>query len=418
MQLLDLPLEIFSEIIHAHVRSVGWIEAAKSRYVCKTFASAIHHDMFSRYRLFSFHAGVYPSFSLVRRQRLLEANMHTILFKMTPKRCDATYLLDHMDATLNFLMDFSFYKSREQRERYKAALCIAISTALSLHDIVAYLDHGPYDNSVKIRKNMYRADTIGMLAAAAAVNNEQALCYLVNKVRSVSTCSELYGAPLLAAAANGHVKAAVFLYDHMQDEERLRGQLQYTINQCILKGRATLLPLLISWLLPLLSKREQRRAIRSWKAWAAGTGNIDVMHMFWKPGARPGGMLCVLGHPQFRQACALGHTDMVQYFIDRASWDETLDVPIDHHCNTSTSFCAITSGLWAAAAGGWWMTTKLLLHYGADVNATTDEYNVRNGPALDWAIIGGHVNVVRLLLAHEAVISDHQNMQASAGSVT
>ncbi|KAH6858429.1 hypothetical protein B0T12DRAFT_483761 [Alternaria alternata] len=56
-----------------------------------------------------------------------------------------------------------------------------MSAALSVNDILAYLRDGPYDDSISVRKNMGRADTVGMLAAAAAVNSEPALRFLVGK---------------------------------------------------------------------------------------------------------------------------------------------------------------------------------------------------------------------------------------------
>jgi hypothetical protein len=173
MQLLDLPFEIFAEIIHAHVLDVGWVEAINARYICKAFASAIHHDMFARHRLSSFH--VSGKFSIAQRERLLERNMHTFLLNLSRKYYNNTYILDHMDATITFLMKFSYDRSSALRMRYKATLCNAIAAALPLNAILLYLDHGPYDKSKKVRANMSRSDTTGMLAAAAAVNSLPAL---------------------------------------------------------------------------------------------------------------------------------------------------------------------------------------------------------------------------------------------------
>jgi hypothetical protein len=83
---------------------------------------------------------------------------------------------------------------------------------LPVNDILLYLDHGPYDQSKKIRANMGRSDTTGILAVAAAVNSLPALRFLAGKVRHLALCSELYGAPLLAATANEYVTATCFLY--------------------------------------------------------------------------------------------------------------------------------------------------------------------------------------------------------------
>ena len=83
---------------------------------------------------------------------------------------------------------------------------------------------------------MGRTDTLGMLAvAAAAVNSLPALRFLAAKVRHLAHCSELYGAPLLAAASNGSLAATFFLYSHLQGYSRFRFQLIYTIETCMSK---------------------------------------------------------------------------------------------------------------------------------------------------------------------------------------
>jgi hypothetical protein len=58
---------------------------------------------------------------------------------------------------------------------------------------------------------------------------------------------------------------------------------------------------------------------------------------------------------------------------------------------------ALTRGLWSACQGGWLRTTKLLLDYGADVDRVLNEWNVKEGPALHWVILGGNADVVLLL---------------------
>lgn len=126
-----------------------------------------------------------------------------------------TYLLDHIHATIDFLISISWDKSTKQRTAYESALCNAVTAAVSQEGIIAYLCDGPYHDSVKVRENMARADTIGMLAAAAAIDCEPALRFLVNKVYNVSTCNELYRAPFQATAVNNSVKAASFISDYI-----------------------------------------------------------------------------------------------------------------------------------------------------------------------------------------------------------
>lgn len=48
MQLLDLPPELFQHIVHDLVSVVGVSEAWKYRWLCRTFAAEISHDVFAK----------------------------------------------------------------------------------------------------------------------------------------------------------------------------------------------------------------------------------------------------------------------------------------------------------------------------------------------------------------------------------
>jgi hypothetical protein len=64
----------------------------------------------------------YQSFIPDREERFLQPNMHTLLFKMGPSRCNSTFLLEHIKATITFLMDFTYNQKQFQRENYRLAL--------------------------------------------------------------------------------------------------------------------------------------------------------------------------------------------------------------------------------------------------------------------------------------------------------
>jgi len=212
MRLLDLPPEIFGGIIHMYVHKNAWVAVTHARLVCKTFAHAVHQDMFSRYS-----AAYYQHFRASYERRLQDANMQNILFKLGPKRCHSTYLLDHIDATLDFLLGFEHHESQTQRERHRYSLCSAVSAALSVDEILHYLTIGPHDDSVGVRGNTGWADTIGMLAAAAATGIEPAVRFFINKVRDVGQSSELYGTLLLSAAITGRLNIFFSLYECIKD---------------------------------------------------------------------------------------------------------------------------------------------------------------------------------------------------------
>jgi hypothetical protein len=142
--------------------------------------------------------------------------MPSILFKMSSERCQSDYLIRHMHATINYLGSFCGNLIQCQQDTCKRQLCIAIATSILTNDVLALLHNGPYEGSVKVRDNMYRADTVRMLAAVVAVCSMSALHCLINKVRSASISSELYSTPLIAAAANGQIGTAVFIFAYME----------------------------------------------------------------------------------------------------------------------------------------------------------------------------------------------------------
>jgi hypothetical protein len=335
---------------------------------------------------------------------------------MSPLRCAYTYLLDHVDATLNFLLSFSPCEFPTQRQTYKHALCTAIFAALSPHDIFAYLSDGPYPDSARVRANMGRADPVGMLAAAAAVDCEPAMRFLIEKVPGVAACSELYGAPLLAAAVNGHARAAEFLFLYMAEDERVAKQLAHTIETCMEKQCDALLPLLISWWLHLplpktkILRNEQRKLLGKnkdrWLEWGAKKGNLEIVNLCWTPPEHYYKGTCTLTHSAFKLACKNGHAQIIQRFILLADPEGHGG----HACPSSGkykhvhAFCFLTRGLWDAASNGWVGLARFLIEAGADVNGGSDECGAKVGPALHLALCGGHLEMVRLLLGYGAKV--------------
>jgi hypothetical protein len=95
-----------------------------------------------------------------------------------------------------------------------------------------------------------------MLAAAAAVGNQPALLFFVNKVRSAVTYSELYGSPLLAAAVNGQVQAAAFIFEQLSPSDNVSQHLWRTIDTCMQQRRTAMLPTLLGWYYSLSAPTE------------------------------------------------------------------------------------------------------------------------------------------------------------------
>jgi hypothetical protein len=394
MNLLDLPTEIFAAIIHVHLRDGGgWAVAVQARYVCKTFAAAIHNDMFGGYS-----ASYYRRFNADWKKRLLGPNMHTVLSKMGPTRCNSTYILDHMDATVDFLMDFSFYKTQAQRVRYRSALCVAMSAALCVDDILAYFCDGPYDDSIKVRKNMGRADTVGMLAAAAAVNSEPALRFLVGKVHDVGLRSELYSTPLTAAAVNGHLYSSAFIYDCLENGVHKRNQLYNAIDICMFKQRTIILPTLMDWYLKYYHLGSLKQVAKEgWTDWAISKGELNVLRFCYDP---EHGVRCQrrLEVTPFRLACAYGHAHVIQYLLQV---DNTLRGAVRNAKKDFVGARELSEGLAAVAKHGWLVAARLLIH--VQINHSGRDRSFLR-PVFWYAVKGGHVDMVVLLLAYGAAV--------------
>ncbi|KAI4950501.1 hypothetical protein J4E91_004384 [Alternaria rosae] len=350
----------------------------------------------------------YRSFNADRKERLLGPNVHTILFKMGPARCRSTYILDHMEATVNFLMEFSYDQTQAQRERYRLALCNAMSAALSVKEILACLYFGPSDDSVKVRKNMGRIDTVGMLAAAAAVNSEPALRFLLDKVYDAGLRSQLYGTPLTAAAVNGHLHSATFIYERMENGVYKHNQLYDAIDTCMNKHHATILPTLMSWYLEYCnSKRSTREAKQGWADWALLNGVLDVLHFCYDP---KNALRCKrrLEATPFFLACQYGHAPVIQYLLQI---HPTLRSAI-HTCRKgSPGARELWQGLTAAVENGWLVATRLLIHSGMRIDYG-EKCGISCTPLMWYAVKGENVNMVLLLLAYGAVVPERDDIWA------
>ncbi|KAF2824691.1 hypothetical protein CC86DRAFT_45976 [Ophiobolus disseminans] len=320
MHLLDLPPEILGEIIHIFTYDVGLRTAVHARYTCKILAYVIYDTICTHYPLPKFLA-----FSYHPRRRLLRSILPAVLYKMCPKKCHSTYLLQHIDATISFLQSFAGGETNSDANVHKFRLCTAITASLPHEDVLAYLLDGPYTTSPIVRENMGRADTLGMLCAAAATGNDAALLFYIDKVRSVAARSELYGTPLLAAAVNGQLRTASLIYEYMwQVEPDYVAQLWRTIELCLHTRHAAILPTLLGWYFEcdhfvLDSLRAKRRVAD----WAVKTGNVQVLHMCYERvetlPQRHEKERCNPGHTAFNSSCTCGHAPIIRYFLTHAA---------------------------------------------------------------------------------------------------
>ncbi|RYO65146.1 hypothetical protein AA0113_g5227 [Alternaria arborescens] len=275
-----------------------------------------------------------------------------------------------------------------------------MSAALSVNDILAYLRHGRYDDSISVRKNMGRADTIGMLAAVAAVNSEPALRFLVDKVRDIGQRSELYGTPLTAAAVNGHKYASSIIYERFEDSRHQWDQLYETIDICMYKQHATMLPTFIGWYLKSCdSERAIYDAKYEWCKWAIVRGELDVVRRCYnfKRAIKSDRQLRLT---PFYLACEHGHVHIIQYFLET---DATLGDATYTYEAGRIGAQGLSQGLVLAVQNGWLGAARFLIESGAQIKKSEYDDTVC-APALWHAVKRGHVDMVMLLLAYGVVI--------------
>jgi hypothetical protein len=329
--------------------------------------------------------------------------MPTILLNMKTSKCRSDYLLNFIEATIKYLESFLLSESETRQAAYKSQLCNALTTALDNDRVITYLLEGPYNDSVKIRDDMGRADTAGMLAAAAAVGNKPALMYLAGKVYNISSSSKLYGVPLVAAAVNGQMWAASFIFERIKLNVKATQQLWYAIVICMKRRpwlHDAMLPTLLAWFFSLNPSATDYQKIRGQCAsWAIKTGNVDVLQICHTPDVRPSRGLhcedCSREYCEFQKACRYGHASVIRFFLNQDT------AQVRHRRITQIS---LTLGLGIAAAHGWLVAAKLLLDNGAQINESVGLPGGTKITAIANAVKGKHLDMVVLLLAYGAQV--------------
>lgn len=226
-----------------------------------------------------------------------------------------------MDAIINTLVSFDEHGTIIKPDVYKAQMCNAIAASLNKDGVLAYLLEGPCENSVKVRENMGRADTLGMVAAAAVVGNEAALLFFADKVRSTLTSRELYGTPLLAAAVNRQARAASIIFRRIESEVtkiEAREHLWSTIATCMTIQRVAMLPTLLTWYYRLdPSPMDVSSTKETMTSWAMRSGNIDALRICYDPiiDPRHGVKTCIVW---LREVCKYGHAVIIRFLLFEA----------------------------------------------------------------------------------------------------
>lgn len=231
--LLELPTEIFEEVIIALSKVTNLPDMFRARAFCRTFASFVNHRLIAETPLEAFKPYRSHVRAILCRDRgpymFLDANLEDLLFHHTKAS------MDFEDAShLNGIFDklgFSSEKDKTEtnRDQYLRDLCRAyICSSIDLSasegltttaepkpkwrtlDILEYL--GAVDQQVK------QQVISTLLAVAAAVGNSEAVAHYLAQGSQILAKLDYFGTPLIAAACTGQSKIlCTFLKETHQD---------------------------------------------------------------------------------------------------------------------------------------------------------------------------------------------------------
>lgn len=167
--------------------------------------------------------------------------------------------------------------------------------------------------------------------------------------------------------------------------------------------RTAMLPTLLGWYYSNFPVPDVLTAINISASWAIENGNLEVLQMCDMTKAR------LVRHchntcRNFKMACKLGHTTIIQYF---------LQTPTMRKCKHQSIHDHTAIALRITALHGWLVAARMLLDSGADVNSYGAVEDWRAGTPLQCAVRGKHVDMVVLLLAHGARVPGRKGRSRS-----
>ena len=207
MALIGLPQDVFTIILNDHLKNEGPFFGWNARLAHPRFAQEIRDRTFDHWptqvltclrllrenetealkvKYSGWNARMRADFTPARDRKMeawMDEMMPMVLSHMRiPTDSEVNiclpYLPKYLARTVDFLMLFSSDTTEACRELYRNQLCQAMCSANSRLDLSRYLFHQPYNNSPDLDKNIWEVDPYGMLAAAAAVNNYEAMCWI------------------------------------------------------------------------------------------------------------------------------------------------------------------------------------------------------------------------------------------------
>ncbi|KAJ4304500.1 hypothetical protein N0V90_000026 [Kalmusia sp. IMI 367209] len=186
--LLDLPLEIFQQIVHQLVTDFGVVEAWKLREVCPIFATEIHYDIFTHR----------PTEVLqpVRDRKLVKRNMGIFLYNRLNAPLDARpSIIARLKELLEFLICELNIDGHDQRQKCARKLCEGLA---SNHNLQFFLWN---DQSFSERALTGPLTVDQKIAAAIAVGAHEIVGPLLRS--EDSTLSGVFGNNLHIAIHRG-----------------------------------------------------------------------------------------------------------------------------------------------------------------------------------------------------------------------
>ncbi|KAF2870345.1 ankyrin repeat-containing domain protein [Massariosphaeria phaeospora] len=319
MEVLNFPLEIFRQIIHILVSTIGVTKAWKYRQVSRLFASEIYEDIFANQPM--------SVFSSRLDQSVVMADLSVFLLLRTRKRLGTQGFLT---TTIHELVEFlapNNANNNTYRWRCAEKLCTKITD--SIQPYIFKLIGNPEASVPKYIANVRLAGVtcLDKIAAAALVGNSTLIRNVQRELPwDFRASSVLFGHPLINATRYADEEAVSYTLTCYSSGTRIyatHSNLTIFLDALLAAIRRSGLEM-INLMVPFCLKRlklkkydknSDRPSISlTWLEESVRTGDVEIVTR----------ILDLASHnpkvellASFELACRLGHTQIVTLFLDQ-----------------------------------------------------------------------------------------------------
>ncbi|KAF2712961.1 hypothetical protein K504DRAFT_487502 [Pleomassaria siparia CBS 279.74] len=295
MELLDLPPEVFQNIIHEFVADVGINKAWRCRQVCRTFSLEIHSDIVVRQPL----SVVLPDHCPTSVGKILEHNIVQYSFNRTKNPLDAnTFLPNAIKNVVNSLMQVEEYYTEYCTSECTLMVCRLVET---IHpgctiDLLSYaagctvdlLNYSASECEYKTYPSEDRQAKDRLTIAAASGHHSLVRGYLQD-LGVNARCRGLFGSPLENAVIFQQPRMVAVLLEHVQTihtaGQDVTTWVMGAVPESIRRKYFDLTKQVVGWYYSVIGK-PVKDIYNAWLNTAVDMGDIEVVEYLLSPSLR------------------------------------------------------------------------------------------------------------------------------------